>query len=214
MFYEPRDGHGLRRNPFKALVVPRPIGWISTLSQEGVPNLAPYSFFNALADEPPMVMFSSNGDHPHGAKDSAANAIAAGEFVVNLATWDLRHAMNASSEIAPPEVDEFALAGLTAAPCRVVAAPRVKEAPASLECRVFRHVDLPHWRGERNVMVIGEVVGVHIDERVMTDGFVDTRKVKPIARLGYREYAVVTEPFEMDRPAGGDAVIGMGGPPQ
>jgi flavin reductase (DIM6/NTAB) family NADH-FMN oxidoreductase RutF len=208
VFYVPAEGHGLPRNPFKALVVPRPIGWISTCSPQGVNNLAPYSFFNALADEPPLVMFSSNGNHPHGAKDSADNAIAAGEFVVNLATWDLRHAMNASSEIAPPEVDEFRLAGLTAAPCRVVAAPRVKEAAAALECRVVRDVVLPHWRDGRNVLVIGEVVGVHIDDRVMTDGFVDTAKLKPIARLGYREYAVVTETFAMDRPKGGDRAVG------
>lgn len=210
MFYEPKDGHGLPRNPFKALVVPRPIGWISTRSPAGVNNLAPYSFFNALADEPPIVMFSSNGLHPHGAKDSADNAIAAGEFVVNVATWDLRHAMNASSELVPPEVDEFRIAGLTAAPCRVVTAPRVKEAPVSMECRVIRDVVLPHWGDGRNVVVFGEVVGIHIDERVMTDGFVDTAKLRPIARLGYREYAVVNETFAMDRPAGGDIAVGMG----
>lgn len=210
IFYEPAAGHPFPRNPFKACVVPRPIGWVSTRSAEGVNNLAPYSFFNAVADEPPMVMFASNGVHPHGRKDSADNAIAATEFVVNVATWDLRHAMNASSEAAPHEVDEFALAGLTPAPARLVGAPRVAEAAVNFECRLVRSLELPCRPGGRNVVVFGEVVGIHIAERVMTNGFVDMAKLRPIARLGYRDYAVVEEVFSMDRPAGGDALVGMG----
>jgi flavin reductase (DIM6/NTAB) family NADH-FMN oxidoreductase RutF len=201
MFYEPAKGHPLSRNPFKACVVPRPIGWISTVGPDGTANLAPYSFFNAVADTPPVVMFSSNGIHPHGAKDSADNAVAAGEFVANVATWELRHAMNASSQAVGPGVDEFALAGLTAAPSRVVAAPRVAESPVNLECRTINAVELPSAPGGRNVAVFGEVVGVHIDDRVMTDGFLDATKLKPVARLGYMEYAVVTEVFTMERPA-------------
>jgi flavin reductase (DIM6/NTAB) family NADH-FMN oxidoreductase RutF len=170
MFYEPSQGHGLPHNPFKACVVPRPIGWVSTIGPEGANNLAPYSFFNAVADTPPMVMFSSNGVHPHGAKDSADNAARSGEFVVNVATWDLRHTMNASSAPVETGVDEFVLAGLTAAPSRIVSAPRVAETPVNLECRTHQVVELPCAPGGRNVTVFGEVVGVHIDESVLTPG--------------------------------------------
>jgi len=200
MFYEPSEGHGLPRNPFKACVVPRPIGWVSSIGPAGATNLAPYSFFNAVADAPPIVMFSSNGVHPHGAKDSADNAARSGEFVINVATWDLRHKMNASSAPVAPGVDEFVLAGLTAAPCRIVSTPRVAETPVNLECRTLQVVELPSAPGGRNVTVFGEVVGVHIDERVLTNGFLDIAKLKPIARLGYMEYAVVEEVFTMDRP--------------
>jgi flavin reductase (DIM6/NTAB) family NADH-FMN oxidoreductase RutF len=209
MFYRPADGHPLPRNPFKACVVPRPIGWISTLSPAGVPNLAPYSFFNAVADTPPVVMFASNGHQPHGPKDSADNAVATGAFVANLATWDLKEAMNATSADAAPDVDEFALAGLTAAPCREVAAPRVAETPIALECRTLSFQDLPAPEGGRNRVVFGEVVGVHIDERVLSGGFVDVARVKPISRLGYKDYAVVLETFSMDRPGGGDRLAGL-----
>lgn len=209
VFYEPSNGHPFPRNPFKGCVVPRPIGWISTISPDGVMNLAPYSFFNAIADSPPMVMFSSNGLHPHGRKDSADFAVAAGEFVVNIATYDLRDAMNASSEALPSDVDEFAVAGLTPAPSRLISAPRVAEAPIHFECRLVKHLELPSPSDGRNVMVIGEVVGIHVNERVLTDGFVDIAKLKPIARLGYKDYAVVTEVFTMDRPAGGDALVGL-----
>ena len=210
MFFEPARGHPLPRNPFKACVVPRPIGWISTRSPAGVNNLAPYSFFNGVADSPPMVMFANNGNQPHGPKDTVENAIATGEFVANLATFDLRGAMNASSEAARPEVDEFALAGLTAAPCRIVSAPRVAETPIAMECRVVTSVELPARPGGRNTVVFGEVVGIHIDERVLTEGLVDMAKLKPISRLGYKDYAVVIETFSMDRPAGGDRLVGMG----
>ncbi|MEM8664424.1 MAG: flavin reductase family protein [Pseudomonadota bacterium] len=209
MFYEPSAGHPLPRNPFKALVVPRPIGWISTVSADGVRNLSPYSFFNAVSDAPPMVMFASNGRHPTGAKDSARNAEATGEFVFNMATWDLRDAMNASSVTAGPEVDEFEVAKLTPVPSRMVKAPRVEEAVANFECRTVQVVRLRAEEGGENIVVFGEVVGIHIAERVMTDGFVDMAKVAPIARLGYRDYAVVRETFAMDRPAGGDSAIGM-----
>jgi len=201
MFYEPGKGHPLPRNPFKACVVPRPIGWISTVGPDGTFNLAPYSFFNAVADAPPVVMFASNGRHPHGAKDSADNAVASGAFVVNVATWDLRHAMNASSAALEAGVDEFVVAGLTAAPSRIVNAPRVAESPVNLECRTLRRVDLPAEEGGRNVVVFGEVVGIHIDESVIEDGFLSIPKLRPISRLGYRDYAVIEEAFSMDRPS-------------
>lgn len=210
IFYEPKDGHPFPRNPFKACVVPRPIGWISSLGPDGTANLAPYSFFNAVSDAPPMVMFASNGLHPHGEKDSAANAVRAGEFVVNVATHDLRVAMNSSSETVAGDVDEFALAGLSQAPSRCVRAPRVAEAAIHMECRLVEHLVLPAAPGGRNVLVIGEVVGVHIAQRVLTDGFIDIAKLRPISRLGYKDYGVVDEAFQMDRPAGGDALVGMG----
>jgi flavin reductase (DIM6/NTAB) family NADH-FMN oxidoreductase RutF len=209
MFYETAEGHPFPRNPFKGCVVPRPIGWISTRSPDGVNNLAPYSFFNAVADSPPIVMFASNGLQPHGQKDSAENAALTGEFVANVATWDLRDAMNASSEAAAAHVDEFLLAGLTPADCRLVSVPRVGESPISLECKTLSALDLPVTGEGRNRVVFGEVVAVHIDERVLTDGFVDITKLKPISRLGYKDYAVILETFSMDRPAGGDRLAGM-----
>ncbi len=201
MFYRPGlDPHGLAHNPFKALVAPRPIGWISTLDAAGRPNLAPYSFFNAVADAPPLVMYASSGQKPGGeGKDTVANIRATGAFVANVASYDLREAMNLSSAALPAGEDEFAHAGLTPAPCRVVAPPRVAEAPAALECRLWRAIDLP---GAANVMVIGEVVGVHIDDRFIVGGVVDVTRYRPLARLGYRDYAAIAEVFAMTRPGG------------
>lgn len=197
MFYQPSAGHGLPHDPFKAIVAPRPIGWISTVGADGTPNLAPYSFFNAVGTDPHLVMFSSEG-----LKDSVVNARESGEFVVNLASRDLAERMNASSIDAPRGVSEFAHAGLTPVPSRLVRPPRVGEAHAALECRVteiVRPKGLDGRRGER-FAVFGEVVGVHIDERVMTDGLFDIVKAGTIARLGYMDYAAVTETFSMRRP--------------
>lgn len=201
MFYDAlANEHGLPVDPFKALVAPRPIGWISTVSRTGKPNLAPYSFFNAFAENPHYVAFGG-GFGWHGAKDTAANIAETAEFVVNLATWDLREQMNASSAHLPRGHDEFTHAGLTAAPSVLVAPPRVAESPVALECRWFRTVDLPDSQGEvANQLVIGRVVGVHIDDRYIADGRVDTVAMRPIARLGYSEYAVVDEAFRMRRP--------------
>ena len=143
MFYEPKNGSGLPHNPLNAIVVPRPIGWISTLSAEGVPNLAPYSFFNAVAYTPPQVMFSATSNHQFGGlKDAVADAQATGEFVVNVATWELREQMNASAVPAPHEVDEFEYAGLTRAESRLVRCPRVAESPVHLECRYTRSLEV------------------------------------------------------------------------
>ena len=202
MFYEPRLGHGLPRDPFKALVVPRPIGWISTVDPEGRVNLAPFSFFNAVAENPPQVIYAANGrkaDSP--IKDSRRNAEATGCFVVNLATWDLRQAMNATSARLPAGVDEMAAAGLTAVPSRIVAAPRVAEAPVHLECRYLQTVELASDDpAEPNALVVGEVVGVHIADAYLKDGRVDVAMLKPIARLGYAQYTAVDSIFEMRRP--------------
>ncbi len=198
MFYDAvANTHGLKWDPFKALVTPRPIGWISTLGKNGVVNLAPYSFFNAVSTDPHFVMFSSGGR-----KDSQRNAEETGEFVCSLATYDLREAMNRTSQHVGPEVDEMALAGLTAAPSKLVAPPRVAESPVAFECRYWRTIDLPGPNGGpgTHAIVLGQVVGVHIDDAVIVGDKVDVTKVKPIARLGYGDYAVIDEVFELSRP--------------
>ncbi len=203
MFYEPRKrNHGLEHDPFKACVVPRPIGWISTLSTSGVVNLAPYSFFTAVSSVPPMVMFSSNGLGPDGPKDSRTNCEESGEFVVNIATWELREKLNQSSFAYAADVDEMQTVGLAAAECNVVAAPRVDGCPIALECKYWKTIELPGLDGPSpNAMVLGEVVGVHIADEVFVNGRIDIAKLKPIARLGYMDYAVVESTFTMPRPS-------------
>lgn len=199
-FWDPRtEPHGLPRDPFLALVTPRPIGWISTLSPDGVPNLAPYSFFNAFSTRPYVVGFSGTGR-----KDSVANAEATGEFTVNIATADLKDAMNASSAAVPPDVDEFALAGLEALPGRAVKAPRVAGAKAALECLTLSTVPITGRDGGEPAafLVLGEVVGIHLDETVLVDGLVDIARLRPLARLGYMDYSIVEDSFAMERPKG------------
>jgi flavin reductase (DIM6/NTAB) family NADH-FMN oxidoreductase RutF len=197
LFYDAiRNDHGFENDPFKALVAPRPIGWISTLSPEGVANLAPYSFFNAVSERPHYVVFGSGGR-----KDSVRNAEAAGEFAVNLATFELREQMNASSANAPPHVDEFELARLTKAPCRLIKVPRVAESPVCLECKLFKVIELPDDEGKvGDWLTIGRVIGIHIADRFIDNGRVDTAAMKPIARLGYSEYATVETAWRMRRP--------------
>lgn len=199
-FYEPATGHGLPHDPFKAIVAPRPIGWIGTLDADGVPNLAPYSFFNAVGDRPPMIVFSSSGR-----KDSLANVEATGEFTWSMATRALAEAMNASSAGVPPEVDEFALAGLATAPSRLVDPPRVAASPAALECRLVQVIHLHDLDGRPtgNRLVIGQVVGVHLDRAYLRDGLFDTGGVHPIMRAGYTDHYVEATPetmFRMPRP--------------
>ena len=202
MFYETKDHHGLKHNPFKSLIVPRPIGWVSTHDSRGVVNLAPYSYFNGVGSEPPTVMFASEGSHPEGDfKDSATNVQETGEFVCNLATWELREAMNATSAQVARSVDEFALAGLTPAASRLVKPPRVKESPVHLECIHLKTVELPSNDPDRpNLVVFGRVVGIHIDDSVIADGMIDMDAFRPIARLGYMDYTVVDNVFTMRRP--------------
>ena len=198
MFYEPSKGHGLPHDPSKAIVAPRPIGWISTRGRDGSVNLSPYSFFNMISGQPFLVMFSSES-----VKDSATFAQETGEFVVNLASRDLAEKMNASSVDAPRGVSEFGYAGLTPAPCRLVAAPRVAEAHAALECKV---VDGFHPKGvdgmpAKAFVTIGEVVGVHIDDAMLTqDGLFDMAKAGNLARLGYFDYLSIEQTFQMRRP--------------
>lgn len=198
MFYDPSEGHGLPHDPFKALVAPRPIGWISTLDTKGTANLAPYSFFNALGGTPPMVGFSSEG-----VKDTLNNARARREFVVNLATRPLAEQMNASSAAVDSDVDEFQLAGLTPVASRNVAPPRVGESPAALECRVTQVIDLAGLDGKPigRTFTIGQVVGVYIDDAYLRDGLFDAVAAQVIARCGYRDFSQIESMFQMIRPA-------------
>lgn len=197
MFYEPSKGHGLAHDPFKALVSPRPIGWISTLSRDGAVNLSPYSFFNALTGNPPLVWFSSEGP-----KDSATYAAETGEFVANLVGRKLAAQMNASSVNAPRGVNEFEYAGLEAAASTLVKPPRVAAAPAALECKVteiFRPRSLDGTELE-SIVVIGQVVGIHIADEYLKDGMFQTAKAGNVSRLGYMDFATVDSVFQMTRP--------------
>jgi flavin reductase (DIM6/NTAB) family NADH-FMN oxidoreductase RutF len=197
MFYDAiRNDHGLALDPFKAVMVPRPIGWISTVSADGIANLAPYSFFNAFSDGPIYVAFGSGGR-----KDTLRNVEATGEFAFNLATFALREAMNASSALLSPQTDEFDVAQLTKAPCQFIKAPRVGESPVCFECRHFQTVPLPDDDGHvHDWMVIGRVIGIHIDDRYIENGRVNIAAMQPIARLGYAEYATVDSTWRMRRP--------------
>ncbi len=211
MFYDTEsNNHGLPHDPFKACVAPRPIGWISTLSADEIPNAAPFSFFNGVASDPPQVMYCTSGNQPHGPKDTLTNIRETKEFVVNVATWDLRDAMNITSQPARPEEDEFALAGLEAAPSNLVRPPRIAASPINMECRLVDIIDLLSNKPELpNTMVIGHVVGIHIDEAILSDGMIDNSKLRLISRLGYKDYARVDETFSMDRPGGGDKLAGL-----
>ncbi len=205
MFFQPGSDHQLPHDPMKALVQPRPIGWISSLSAEGKVNLAPYSFFNMVADHPPYVLFGSGMR-----KDSEANIEETGEFVCNMVTWDLRDAMNQTSASVAHGVDEFELAGLAKAPSRWVKPPRVAASPVALECRYLETIGLPGdgvneaWRRDDGshlfALVIGRVVGVYIDDDYLADGLFDATKARPIARGGYMEYSVGDQIFTMSRP--------------
>ncbi len=200
MFYLPetRDKTLLPHDPFKALVAPRPIGWISTISGSGEINLAPYSFFNAFNSAPPIIGFSSESQ-----KDSATFAEDSGEFVWNMPTFALREAMNASSASLPRGVNEFIAAGLEMAPCQIVSAPRVAASPCSLECRVTEIIEIKDMNGRPagGILTLGQVVGVHIDEAFIRDGRFDLAAAQVITRCGYAaDYALIDRFFRMERP--------------
>jgi len=200
IFFEPqsRDRSIFPHDPFKALVAPRPIGWISTVSAAGELNLAPYSYFNAFSSNPPIVGFSSEGD-----KDSSTFAMETGEFVWSMATWDLRDQMNATAASLARGESEFAHARLESAPSRLVRPPRVAASPAAFECRVTEMVKLKDVDGRDSGrrLVLGRVVGIYVDERFVHKGRVDSAAMRPIARGGYDEYSVVEQVFSMPRPA-------------
>ncbi|WP_371225297.1 flavin reductase family protein [Roseovarius sp. 2305UL8-3] len=199
MFYEPRNGHGMPHNPFNAIVTPRPIGWISTRGADGQDNLAPYSFFNAVAYVPPQVMFASTGVKPDrdGTKDSVAHIRETGVFCVNIVEEAMKDAMNQTSGPWEAGVDEFADAGLGKAACETIDCARVAVAPASLECKLTQIVQLP---GAANFVVFGEVTGVHMREDCVVDGRFDVTRFNPLTRLGYMDYSVIREVFSMERP--------------
>lgn len=199
MFYRPADGHGLPHNPFNAIVTPRPIGWISTRGKDGRNNLAPYSFFNAVAYVPPQVMFASTSfkEDSGDTKDSVANIRETGVFCVNIVEYAMRDVMNASSAMLPREVDEFEHAGIEQVACSEIDCARVAKAPAALECRMTQIVKI---EGEHNFVVFGEVVGVHMRDDTLVNGRFDVTTYSPLSRMGYRDYTRVTEVFELTRP--------------
>ena len=199
-------------NPFKALVAPRPIGWISTLTSDGLVNLAPYSYFQAVADNPDVVMFSATPTleaatsgqgirFGTGRKHSEANAASSGEFVCNIVSHELAELMNATSAHLPADTSEAEHAGITLAPSHKISTPRVAACPAALECVFLESRPVPRRGGDHVYqMVFGEVVGIHIDERFVQNGRVDTGAMQPLTRMGYDEYAVLDEKFTLSRP--------------
>ena len=198
MFYDTRDNsRPLKHDPFKAIVTPRPIGWVTTISAAGEVNLAPYSYFNGVLSRPNLVMFSSEGF-----KDSIKNAEETGEFVCNLATWDLREEMNATAAPLAYGINEMEKAGLKPAPSKLVKPPRIAASPCALECKLIQVVKLKDINGTPldGHVAIGQVIGVYIDDAFVKDGRLDSAAMKPIARCGYDEYAVYDEVFRMTRP--------------
>lgn len=205
MFYRPgQEGHGLPRNPFNALITPRPIAWVSTRGEDGASNLAPFSFFNGAAYEPPIVTVAFTGvklgRNEGERKDTLANIRATEEFAVNIVPTALKDVMNATAGHYGSGESEFEAAGVTEAACREISAPRVAESPATLECRLVRLVELPNDGPGENTTVFGQVVGVHIADDILKDGFVDPTAFRPLARMGYLDYASITEIFELKRP--------------
>ena len=199
MFYQPKNGHGLAHNPFNALVVPRPIGWISSRDNDGIDNLAPYSFFNAVAYVPPQVMFSSTGSKADRdeTKDSISNIRDTNVFCVNIVAQAQLNAMNASSATLAYDVDEFIHAGLEKIQCETIDCARVAGAPAALECKLTKIVPLD---GVSNIAVFGEVIGIYMNDDCLVQGKFDITKFTPVGRLGYRDYSYVQQPFELHRP--------------
>ena len=210
MFYEPlKESHGLNHDPFKSCVVPRPIGWISTISKDGIHNLAPYSQFQNLTFDPPYVMFSANQNTQGMRKDTVVNIEATGEFVHNMATYDLREAVNKSAQEVPPDEDEFEISGVTKISSRLVKAARVAESPVHFECKYYQTIRLPSDNPMGSVdIIIGRVVGIHIkDECITNGGKLDIPKIKPLARMGYYDYTAVESVFEMEIPGMNKALI-------
>jgi flavin reductase (DIM6/NTAB) family NADH-FMN oxidoreductase RutF len=202
VFYKTDQHHGLPHDPFKSCIVPRPIAWVSTIHPSGVINLAPFSFFNGLASDPPMIMISFTGYHEHGGeKDSLSNIKTSGEFVVNMVPLALKDAMNITTAPVGHEVDELALAGLTTEASILIKPPRVKEAPVNMECELYQEIKLPcTLENSINTTIIGKVLGINIREEALTEGMIDLSKINPLARLGYNQYTAVDNLFTMTRP--------------
>ena len=210
MHYRPgTEKHGLPHDPFKSCTVPRPIGWLSTVSTQQVCNLAPFSQWQNLTFDPPMVMFAANQNIWGQRKDSVVNAEETGWFVWNMATYDLRESVNVSAMAVEPQVDEFELAGVEKEDCIDAPGPRVKQSPIQFECRYISTTRFPGRSAVGTVdVVFGEVARIHIDEKALTaDGRIDILGIKPIARMGYYDYTVVNNIFEMKIPAGSEAEL-------
>lgn len=211
MYYEPgKTHHGLKHDPFKSCVVPRPIGWISTLDTKGNQNIAPYSQFQNVTFDPPIVMFAANQSSSGNRKDTVHNAEQTGEFVWNMCSWDLREAMNISAQELPPGVSEIEAAGLEIVPSTLVQPPRIKKSPIQFECKYINTLRFPGngVMGSADV-VFGRVVAIHIaDECIDENGLVDILKIRPIARMGYFEYTSVDSKFSMAIPGDNRALLG------
>jgi flavin reductase (DIM6/NTAB) family NADH-FMN oxidoreductase RutF len=201
MFYEVDKGHGLQFNPFKGCIVPRPIAWISSISPDGITNLAPYSYFNAVAEKPPIIMFASGGKKSSADKDSLRNIEATGEFVVNIVSLGQKAQMMETSAALPYNESEIEHFHIQTLPSRLIKPPRVRASPINLECKYLSTIQLPKASEDvSNKIVLGEVIAVHIDDAVMTDGKVDIAKLQPLCRLGYKEYSVILSSFELHKP--------------
>ncbi len=200
MFYEPNKKCPFKIDPFKSIVFPRPIGWISSISKNGIANLAPYSYFNSVADEPPQVMFCSNGSTAYGKyKDSLSNILSTKEFVVNFVTSTLRNQMNISSKDFKPDEDEFFFSNLKKKKSKLVKAPSVKDSPVNLECKLVETIKLKSNSKKISIMVIGEVIGIYINNKFIKNGRVDSVSMRYIARMGYSEYTTVSSKFSLRR---------------
>ena len=200
MFYEPKKGVPFKIDPFKSLIFPRPIGWISSVNENGLANLAPYSYFNAVADEPPQIMFCSNGGSSnYKYKDSLSNILSTKEFVVNFATSTTRNQMNNSSKDFKPDEDEFILSKLKKKKSKLVKAPSVKDSPVNLECKLVKTIKLKSKTKKTSTMIIGEVIGVFINNKFVKNNRVDSVSMRYIARMGYNEYTTVASKFNLKR---------------
>ena len=200
MFYEPKKGVPFDIDPFKSLIFPRPIGWISSINKKGIANLAPYSYFNAVTDEPPQIMFCANGGSSHYKyKDSLSNILSTKEFVVNFATSSTRIQMNNSSKDFKPDEDEFILSKLKKKKSKLVRAPSVKDSPVNLECTLVKTIKLKSNLKKISTMIIGEVIGIYINNKFVKNGRIDSVSMRYIARMGYSEYTTVSSKFNLKR---------------
>ena len=200
MFYEPKKGLPFDIDPFKSLIFPRPIGWISSVNKKGIANLAPYSYFNAVTDEPPQIMFCSNGGSSnYKYKDSLSNILSTKEFVVNFATSSTRNQMNNSSKDFKPDEDEFILSKLKKKKSKLVKAPSVNDSPVNLECKLVKTIKLKSNSNKISTMIIGEVIGIFINDKFIKNNRVDSLSMHYIARMGYSEYTTVASKFNLKR---------------
>ena len=198
-----KNNHGLKYNPFKSCIIPRPIAWITTISIDGIENCAPYSFFNGVASDPPMIMFANNGPHPFddGVKDTMSNIRDTKEFVVNISTYETKAEMNKTCAPLKSDESEIAFASLPTRKSNLVRPKSLAVSPINMECKFFKFIELPSSiENHHNAIVIGEVIGIYIDDNYINEGIVDVKKIKPLSRLGYMDYSYVENIFSMSRP--------------